>query len=102
MHAWPGLQSIVAFGPFGHDPFNQISENFGVTRNGLVQSNRSSFENLAHLLRWTAFLGWTDPTGMDRPTHSQSQDLAVRYFSCTKQYIGKCTGGQDVVCDLHT
>ena len=37
-----------------------------------------------HLSRWTTFLGWTDPIHLTIPTHSQSQDLAVRHLPCTK------------------
>ena len=36
------------------------------------------------LSRWTTFPGWTGPIeNLTIPTHSQSQYLAVRYFSCT-------------------
>ena len=34
--------------------------------------------------RWTTFLSWIGPIKMTIPTHSQSQDLTVRYLSCTK------------------
>ena len=41
-----------------------------------------------HLLRWTSFFGWSGLIEMDHSmtilTHSQSQDLAVRYLPCTK------------------
>ena len=37
-----------------------------------------------HLSRWTTFLGWTSPIDLTIPTHSQSQDFAVRYLPCTK------------------
>ena len=43
-------------------------------------------KKVVHLWRWTSFLGWNGSIEfhLTIPTHSQSQDLAVRYLPCTK------------------
>jgi len=67
----------------------KISGNFGLKLNGSVRSNRTSFEKSGPPFEVDHF-SWLDrsdrngPFHLTIPTHSQSQDLAVQYFPCTK------------------
>ena len=79
---------FLDFRHHGHDLFTKISGNFGLTEwIGLVQpekfrKNSPPFE-VDHFFR----LDQSDRNGpfhLTIPTHSQSQDLAVRYLPCTK------------------
>ena len=67
----------------------KISGNFGLKVNGSVRSNRESFEKTGPPFEADHFsrLDRSDRNGpfhLTIPTHSQSQDLAVRYLPCTK------------------
>ena len=67
----------------------KISGNFGLKLNGSVRSNRKSFEKISPPFEVDHFsrLDRSDrnePFHLTISTHSQSQDLAVRYLPCTK------------------
>ena len=67
----------------------KISWNFGLKLNGSVRSNRKSFEKSGAPFEVDHFsrLDRSDRNGpfhFTIPTHSQSQDLAVRYLPYTK------------------
>ena len=67
----------------------KISGNFGLKLNASVWSNRKSFEKSGPPFEVDLFfrLERSDRNGsfhLTIPTHSQFQDLAVRYLPCTK------------------
>ena len=67
----------------------KVSGNFGLKLNGSVRSNRKSFKKNGPPFEVDHFsrLDRSDRNGpfhLTIPTHSQSQDFAVRYLPCTK------------------
>jgi len=67
----------------------KISGNFGLKLNGSVRSNWKSFEKSGPRFEVDHFsrLDRSDRNGpfhLTIPTHSQTQDFAVRYLPCTK------------------
>ena len=67
----------------------KISGNFGPKLNGLVRSNRKSFEKMVHLLRWTTFSGRTGLNfgWMDHAHYNKSYLFKIKSCNLHATYL---------------